>query len=271
MKPASTGWPVKYKSVFKYYGGKFNQLQDIIPILEDHLDRFDIIVDLFGGSGKVLLNIPDEWKKLKVYNDLNKDLYHTFKVLQDPRKRMALQRKLRASFLHSDISYELRDSTPGNDVEVAFKTIYLHNNSFLADGRSFGRRFTKSRISRYTVENFILVKNWVVENKDFRDLMAIYNKPRVLIYLDPPYASSGKKYRYNFNEDNFRDLKLFLDNHVGSYLMNLSLFDESAEGIFGPADKVIDYANPAVEHGEKKWGCGYWWRFGPLNRAYGHK
>lgn len=32
-------------------------------------------MDVFGGSVKVLLNIPDEWKKLKVYNDLNRDLY----------------------------------------------------------------------------------------------------------------------------------------------------------------------------------------------------
>ena len=31
----------------------------------------------------MLINIPDEWRKVKVYNDINKDLYTTFKVLQD--------------------------------------------------------------------------------------------------------------------------------------------------------------------------------------------
>jgi site-specific DNA-adenine methylase len=54
-------------SLFPYYGGRFNQLKTIISILDKHKDRFDVIVDVFGGSGKVLLNIPEEWKKIKVY------------------------------------------------------------------------------------------------------------------------------------------------------------------------------------------------------------
>jgi site-specific DNA-adenine methylase len=49
------------KSLFPYYGGRFYQLKDIIGILNEHRDSFDVVVDVFGGSGKVLLNIPDEW------------------------------------------------------------------------------------------------------------------------------------------------------------------------------------------------------------------
>ena len=81
------------KSVFRYYGGKFNQLKDIISILQDHMNSFDAVVDVFGGSGKVLLNIPDEWKKMKIYNDIDSDLYVTFKVLYgEPRHvRVALE------------------------------------------------------------------------------------------------------------------------------------------------------------------------------------
>jgi site-specific DNA-adenine methylase len=78
-------------SLFPYYGRRFNQLKTIISILDKHKDRFDVIVDVFGGSGKVLLNIPEEWKKIKVYNDIDNDLYVTFKVLQDPRKRNILK------------------------------------------------------------------------------------------------------------------------------------------------------------------------------------
>lgn len=69
------------KSLFPYYGGMFNQLRDILGIMGEHLDSLDVVVDVFGGSGKVLLNIPDEWKKLKVYNDIDRELYITFKVL----------------------------------------------------------------------------------------------------------------------------------------------------------------------------------------------
>ena len=252
---------VKYRSVFKYYGGKFNQLGEILSILENNLESFDVIVDVFGGSGKVLLNIPEDWKKLKVYNDINRDLYKTFKVLQDTTKRKKLERKLRLAFMHSDIFYELKSRNPRRDVDVAFKTIYLHNNSYLADGKSFGRRYTRSRVSRYTIENFVLVKEWVVENKDFRQLMKTYNKPKVLFYLDPPYLSSGKKYRHSFNISDLEDLKASMDQVKGSYLLNLSSFDEGMERIFGTPDKVIDYSNPLVEGGSKRWGCGFWWKF----------
>jgi len=36
------------------------------------------------------------------------------------------------------------------------------------------------------------VKKWIVENKDFRELMTVSNKPRFLLYLDPPYLEWEK-------------------------------------------------------------------------------
>ena len=250
------------KSLFRYYGGKFNQLKDILEILGEHKDAFDVVVDVFGGSGKVLLNVPDEWKKIKVYNDLDEELYTTFKVLQNNRKRTLLTKKLRVAFPHERAFRELRDMKFGNDVETAFKVLYTHLFSFMGDGRSFGRAFKGSvKPSRFTIENFIYVKDWTVENKDFRELFRIYNRPRVLMYLDPPYLSSGKKYRHSFELEDLKALKGCMDSHQGSYLLNLSSFDKGMEEIFGRPDKVIDYANPLNKNGNVRWECGYWWKF----------
>ena len=91
--------------------------------MEVHRDSFDIVVDVFGGSGKVLLNIPDEWRKGKAYNDLDDYLYITFKVFQGPTKRLALTRKLRLAFAHEKAFMELRDSKYLKDVDTAFKLI----------------------------------------------------------------------------------------------------------------------------------------------------
>ena len=41
---------VPMKPVFRYYGGKFNQLKDILAILQENLDQFDVVVDVFGGQ-----------------------------------------------------------------------------------------------------------------------------------------------------------------------------------------------------------------------------
>ena len=254
------------KSLFRYYGGKFNQLKDIIQILQENITAFDTVVDVFGGSGKVLLNIPDEWKKPKVYNDLNEDLYTTFKVLQDPKKRSSLVKKLKMAFAHEKVFKEMRETRYGRDVDIAFRLLYLQTYSFMGDGTSFGRRYKgNARVSRFTIENFIYVRNWTVENKDFRELMRLYNKPRVLFYLDPPYLSSGKKYKHSFSLEDLRDLKKSMDEITGSYLLNLSSYDKGIEEIFGVPDKVIDYANPLVNNGKNTWGCGYWYRFTTLS------
>ena len=250
------------KSLFRYYGGKFNQLKDILAVMEEHNGAFDAVVDVFGGSGKVLLNVPDEWTKIKVYNDLNEDLYTTFKVLQDTRKRNLLIKKLRVAFLHERAFRELRDMKFGNDVETAFKVLYTQTFSFMGDGKTFGRRFNgNTKFSRFTIENFIYVKDWVVENKDFRELFRIYNRPKVLMYLDPPYLSSGKAYKHRFKMEDLVDLKKCMDVHQGSYLLNLSSFDQGMEDIFGTPDKVIEYANPLKNNGKERWKCGYWFKF----------
>ena len=185
------------KSTFPYYGGRFYQIINILEVLEKNLDQFDVVVDVFGGSGKVLLNIPDEWKKVKVYNDINKDLYVTFKVLQDNRKRMQLERKLRYAFPHEAIFQELKLTDPRSDVDIAFKTIYLHTFSFSGAGKTFKRYYKKANIPPLRTEDFLLVKKWIVENMDFRSLMKRYNRPGVLLYLDPPYLRGGDQYRYN--------------------------------------------------------------------------
>ena len=119
--------------------------------------------------------------------------------------------------------------------------------------------------SRFSIENFIFVKDWTIENSDFRELFKRYNKTRVLLYLDPPYLSSGKRYKYRFNLEDLKQLKECIENHSGSYLMNLSSYDAGMEEIFGNANRVINYSNPLIGNGKERWGCGYWWKFNEKN------
>ena len=228
----------------------------------EHKDSFDVVVDVFGGSAKVLLNIPDGWKKLKVYNDLDRDLHVTFKVLQSKSKSLELSRRLRVAFQDHDAFFLMRNRNFRSDVDTAFKVFYLQTYSFMGDGTTFGRRFKGHKgVPRFHIENFLYVKDWTIENMDFRELMKKYGKPRVFYYLDPPYISSGKKYRHSFKLQDLIDLKNAMDEHHGSYLLNLSFYDEGMEDIFGKPNRTIDYANPLTENGRKRWLCGYWWKF----------
>ncbi|MEM3192979.1 MAG: DNA adenine methylase [Candidatus Parvarchaeota archaeon] len=255
------GTPSLHRSVFPYYGGKTNQLKDIYNIMREHINSFDVVVDVFGGSGKVLLNLPDDWRKVKVYNDINKELYVTFRVLQDPNKNALLLAKLNTAFAHADIFNELKNSTPETDIDIAFKVIYLQTYSYMGDGKTFGRVYKGYKTRKLDIGDWVYTKDWIIEDEDFRSLMDRYRKPRVFFYLDPPYLSSGKKYDHTFSLEDFRALRDKMDNHEGSYLLNLSSYDEEMIDIFGQPNKTIEYANPLKDHGTVKWTCGYWYKF----------
>ncbi|MEM3260178.1 MAG: DNA adenine methylase, partial [Thermoplasmata archaeon] len=234
----------KVKSLFPYYGGRSHQINEIIQILGKHYDEFEVVVDVFGGSGKVLLNIPQEWRKAKVYNDIDKNLYITFKVLQNKQKREELTERLDLAFAHETIFNELKESEPTDDVDIAFKTIYLFIFSFNSAGTSFKRTFKYATAKRFHSEFIDILKDWVIENKDFRELMDLYNKPTVLFYLDPPYLTGGKSYKHQFDFQDFLDLRYKLQQHKGTYLMNLSMYDKSMVDIFGKPNMVAEYSLP---------------------------
>jgi site-specific DNA-adenine methylase len=198
-------------STFPYYGGRFYQLNEIMGIIEKHKDQFDVVVDVFGGSGKVLINVPEEWRKVTVYNDINKDLYTTFKVLQGEKKYRLLMRKLRDAFPHAEAFNGLRFSHPMSDMDAAFKTIYLHTFSYAGTGTAFKRFYRKANVNSLRLDHRLSFKKWIVENMDFRDLVTKYNKPKVLLYLDLPYLDVGQTYKYSFKMNDFLHLKKLLD------------------------------------------------------------
>ena len=183
-------------------------------------------------------------------------------MLQNKRKRLELSRRLRVAFQDHDAFFLMRHHNFRSDVDTAFKVFYLQTYSFMGDGSTFGRRFKGHKgVPRFHIENFLYVKDWTIENMDFRVLIKKYNKRKVFYYLDPPYISSGKKYKHRFKLQDLIDLKKAMDEHQGSYLLNLSFYDEGMEDIFGKPNRTIDYANPLTENGRKRWLCGYWWRF----------
>ena len=201
---------------------------------------------------------------MKVYDDISKDLYIKFKVLQDERKYRLLARKLRIAFPHAEIFNELRSSHPKSDVDVAFKTIYLHTISYAGTGTSFKRFYSRVNVPPLKVDYFLRVKKWVEENMDFRSLLERYNKPKVLLYRDPPYLDGGQTYKYSLRMNDFLDLKKMLDSHQGTFLMNLSMRDTQMVDIFGKPNMVTDHYRPTTKGSYdegSRWECGYWWKF----------
>ena len=65
-------------SLLRYPGGKFYMLDDIKEIFNK--SGKTTVIDVFGGSGKVLMNLN---AKIKVYNDINNNLVNFFTELRE--------------------------------------------------------------------------------------------------------------------------------------------------------------------------------------------
>ena len=65
-------------SLLRYPGGKFYMLEDIKEIFNK--SGKTTVIDVFGGSGKVLMNLD---AKIKVYNDINNNLVNFFTELKN--------------------------------------------------------------------------------------------------------------------------------------------------------------------------------------------
>ena len=68
-------------SLLRYPGGKFYMLEDIKEIFDK--SGKTTVIDVFGGSGKVLMNLD---AKIKVYNDINNNLVNFFTELRENKE-----------------------------------------------------------------------------------------------------------------------------------------------------------------------------------------
>jgi DNA adenine methylase len=244
---------IKRIKLFGYYGGKYYLLKDIMNIIVDIINKRDIkcVVDVFGGSGKVILSLPLIYKVNRVYNDIDKRLVNILKVLMDNEKREKVLSSLEYSLRSRDLFKEYMESDWDNlnDEEMAIRFLYIIGYSFSTDLSSYGYKIKEFRNETGSiVEN--IKKNWKyiqlltnIENLDFRELIKKYDSEKTLLYLDPPYIES-KRYIYNFDLQDYIDLKKLLDNGKSYYILNSSEknFPEMIK-IFGEPTFVKEYYN----------------------------
>ncbi len=93
---------------FAYYGGKRALASQIISLFPSH----DVFVDVFGGSGSIVLNKPPA--SIDVYNDVNQHIVNFFRVLRDPVMSQKLLDQLRLTPTSRDEYYDAYHTLKSN-------------------------------------------------------------------------------------------------------------------------------------------------------------
>lgn len=206
------------KSPIPWIGGKSqlkNRLIEAFPSTESY-NRF---IDVFGGGGSILF-AKDKHAELEVYNDANSDLVNFFRCLKYHRQE--LQREIRLYLNSREMFFDCRQrlETRGfTDIQRAAMFYVLVKTGFGASLRTFGcnkKRFNTDEFE--TVEQRL--DGVVIENKDFENLIKVYDREKALFYCDPPYHKTERHYEVKFTEADHKRLCEVLHSIKGKFVLS---------------------------------------------------
>lgn len=201
-------------NLFNYIGGKFYLTDAIISHLYYNTK---VYIELFGGSGKVLLNKP--LHKIELFNDINDDIYNLFSVIRN-RKNEFLER-LDYVIYSEKFFYEIKDDKPVDDIERAIRTFCIMNMSFSANGKSLS----------YCYDNidaiYNRIKNVTFLNRDYSKILkSIKNDKDFCLYVDPPYFGTELYYGGEFTKEDHTKLSWWLNNINHKVVLSYYYFPE---------------------------------------------
>jgi DNA adenine methylase len=222
------------RSLLRWVGGKQRLLHKLLPLVPPH--RF--YMEGFGGAAALLFaKTPVEFE---VYNDIDKNLYTLFKVLQDKEKFEEFRRLVyltpysRAFWKHCKELLE----TEADDVRRAWAFFITVRQGF--GGKTTDWGFSVKTITRgmpkivsgylTTLENLDEIYQRVmriqVENLDWRKLLEYYSGydfDEEFIYLDPPYVLETRKckfYEHEMTNEQHEELVDYLLTHKRRVLLS---------------------------------------------------
>ena len=184
--------------VFGWYGGKFNHLEWLLPLLP----KAHHYCEPFAGSGAVLLN--REPSLVETYNDIDGEVVNFFRMLRDQgpelQRAIALTPFAREEFHHA-ITATVKDVS---NLERArrFFVLARQTRTGLAQSATLGRWANCKDTSRAGMSG--VVSRWLggveglsdiaerllrvqIENRPALDILRLYDGPNTLFYCDPPY------------------------------------------------------------------------------------
>jgi DNA adenine methylase len=117
-------------------------------------------------------------------------------------------------------------------VEKAVATFYTLRASMWGMGDSFAVEVSRSTAVEVKRQIALLpeyAKMWAdvtIENRDFRDIIKIYDREYTVFYCDPPHLSVGDVkrehyYRLGFTEKDMKDLLDMLSSIKGKFVLKL--------------------------------------------------
>ena len=238
----------KRRIVFGWYGGKFNHLDWLLPLLP----KCHHYCEPFGGSAAVLLN--REPSPVETYNDIDGEVVNFFRILRDKKDEL-IQAIALTPFSREEFFFAINcDIGSLSEVERArrFFVRARQARTGLAQTATLGRWANCKNTSRAGMSG--VVSRWLgsvedlpdialrllrvqIENRPAIELIKLYDGAGTLFYCDPPYVhdtrGDSKAYGFEMDELEHRQLATVLVNCKGKVAVSgyrCDILDKLYEG-----------------------------------------
>lgn len=186
-----------------WVGGKKALREEIVKRFPLNYERY---VEVFGGAGWVLFH-KQPGRDFEVYNDFNSLLANLYRCVQERPEELiaALRYAINSRENFEYIKNALAQNKAASEVQKAAWFYQLIRYSYASALKSFGGQ------PHDIWDDFPLIlqanrrlKDVVVENQDFEQLIRHYDRAEALFYCDPPYHATEKYYQ-NIGEKGFTE------------------------------------------------------------------
>lgn len=214
-----------------WFGSKSRYVKHIVK----HFPKHQTFVDVFGGSGAVLLGKPPS--KVEVYNDLNHKLVALFRVLSDAQKTKELVRRLECTpYARSEFQACIQTiDTIDDEIELARMMMVIQRQSHGGMGKNWSYCVTNAAAGySASVRKFHAgidrlkqvshrLRKVQVEHLPWEEILSRYDQPQTLFYLDPPYVPQTRihgGYEHELTIDDHQRMVLQLQHIKGPCVLS---------------------------------------------------
>ena len=212
-------------------------------------------IDVFGGSGSVLLGKPKS--KFEVFNDVDGELVNLFHCVRDRFEEFLVELNLfplnsREEFniwlkchdrgvdieQFADLQLEILDMDQRTALSDAMKQVVRYRieypeireaaayfmrvrNSYASAGKSFAcQPFNIESVFEQLEEMSFRIREVVIEQQSFEVLISHYDRQDSFFYADPPYLNSEYLYDADFGWEQHVLLRNILYGIKGKFLLS---------------------------------------------------
>jgi DNA adenine methylase len=188
----------------RYIGSKNRLSSLILSIIPPH----DGYIEVFGGSGALLIQKSPEVSKFEVYNDFDGYLVAFFRVLREhPYELQRLCQLTPYSREEQRYCFQTFQDPSLNDLERARRVYTMYRQGFAgkySSGWAFNQYSDCAQSFRNHSDALLTIadrlRNVAFENDSFEKIIPRYSgNKRNLLYCDPPYLADVRGMKVNTN------------------------------------------------------------------------